>query len=237
MTRVINGIRIEEHTDQLYIRFPFALKDLFRASFKTSKWDSSAKAWTVKATTANKNKVAAWSATAEGAAADAVTLEETPFAEADLAKLRRDVARARQDIAAQRERAAAARAESARLTALFIELRKEVEAVRSDAAAAADELHAARQPALALCDELGVGAAIRTLAWFARKSIVLKADKGEFYAACQKLDAAHAEILGRLELNVPGLKLLGDVSVNRLDRLRELLALYEDDVLRGIDAD
>lgn len=51
-------MNIRETTDLLKVTIAFELKDIFKSTFKTAKWDSYSKTWDVKNTTANKNKLA-----------------------------------------------------------------------------------------------------------------------------------------------------------------------------------
>lgn len=51
-------MKIQETSTHLKVSIAYALKDQFRSTFKTAKWDSSSKTWDIANNTANKNKLA-----------------------------------------------------------------------------------------------------------------------------------------------------------------------------------
>lgn len=52
--------------DQILVSLPFALKDSFRSTFKTAKWDGVRKTWNIKNSVVSANKLDAWIAEVDG---------------------------------------------------------------------------------------------------------------------------------------------------------------------------
>ena len=73
------------------IKFPFALKDNFRATFPSAKWDSHAKQWSVGPR--SLARLEAWTAGMSEAAVAVAAREELAFNEQELARLKDEAAR------------------------------------------------------------------------------------------------------------------------------------------------
>ena len=53
-------------TDQIRVSLPFALKDSFKSTFKTAKWDNFSKTWNIKNSAVSTKKLDAWIAEVDG---------------------------------------------------------------------------------------------------------------------------------------------------------------------------
>ncbi|HDR9180276.1 TPA: hypothetical protein QDB06_000800 [Burkholderia vietnamiensis] len=82
-------MNIIETTDKLHISISYALKDQFRQTFKTAKWNPSWKRWEIANTTANKNKLARFQEVLDSTQAEDVAklAEEVELTESDLSEL------------------------------------------------------------------------------------------------------------------------------------------------------
>ena len=58
--RTENSISYESGGDSLLVVIPFEIKDLFKKAFKTAKWDSMRKKWSITNNTRNINKLEKW---------------------------------------------------------------------------------------------------------------------------------------------------------------------------------
>lgn len=91
----MNVITLCETGADLHLQFPFPLREAFRSVFKTARWDSSARAYVVRETIANRNKFATFRDAAAStlqaldAADDAVATDE------ELEQIRRALATAK----------------------------------------------------------------------------------------------------------------------------------------------
>lgn len=102
------------------IKFPFALKDAFRATFPSAKWDALTKEWTVGPRSGKR--LEAWAAEAQQAAADIAAREEAELAQAELTQIRADIEAARQQARTAAEYRAELQATRAALEAAQAEL-------------------------------------------------------------------------------------------------------------------
>ncbi|WP_143279553.1 hypothetical protein [Burkholderia cenocepacia] len=86
-------MKIQETTTHLKVTIAYALKDQFRSTFKTAKWDSYSKTWDIANNTANKNKLAKFQAVLDSSnAEDIVTLNtEVEMTENEVKKLNEEL--------------------------------------------------------------------------------------------------------------------------------------------------
>ncbi|QQX85275.1 hypothetical protein JJQ59_04865 [Cupriavidus necator] len=85
MAQIIN---VREANNELLVSFPFDLRDAFRAIFKTASWDSSRRAYVVKNTTANKNKLEQFKTVAASAVEALAAAEEAEASAQELGRMK-----------------------------------------------------------------------------------------------------------------------------------------------------
>ncbi|WP_454741366.1 hypothetical protein [Cupriavidus necator] len=82
------SIKTTQTDTEIIVQFPFALRDAFRTLFKTCPWDGGKRAYLVKNTTANRNKLARFAAEAETVLAALAAAEEADATVEELARMR-----------------------------------------------------------------------------------------------------------------------------------------------------
>ncbi len=116
------------------IRFPFPLKDAFRAAFPAAKWNADEKRWEVGPRSGKR--LEQWAAEAQEATADILAREEVEMNAVELAQVRAAIAQARRG------------AKSAEASAIKLaEIRAQLIEVNAELAAAQGELAAAKSKA------------------------------------------------------------------------------------------
>lgn len=119
------------------IEFPFALKDVFRSAFPSSKWNAGAKRWEVGSRSGKR--LEQWVVEAQGAANAAEELDQKSFEEKELENLRTDLAKIEETTKRQISRHADSveRAEAmAKVSAEIKAATEKLNAVRADVKAA-----------------------------------------------------------------------------------------------------
>lgn len=141
------GIQVTRTSNGAKIKFPFDLKDNFRAAFKSAKWDPVQKMW--KVGPRSIKRLEQWVKTVQDAADEIATHDEREFAMRDLEALAREVSDIAERRAAQMQFAAelketlilieAARVELAEMKAAYMEeqaaiadMREQIEAAVRD---------------------------------------------------------------------------------------------------------
>lgn len=195
------------------IKFPFALKDAFRAAFPSAKWDSISKEWTVGPRSGKR--LQAWADEAAQAAADIVAREEAELAQAELAKIRADIEAARQQARTAAEykiELAAARAELEAAQAELAQAHADVAAARAETRKEQDQIVALLKTHI---DLAAIAAARKVMEQNMVPGERIKKEKFEdarqtIKAECDKLAAAG--------LRLQALSELASANINRPDR-------------------
>ena len=229
----MNQINIGETNNELVVQFPFDLRDAFRAIFKTAPWDGTRRAYVLKNTSANKNKLAAFVAAAEpllSTIADADHAEATVI---ELERMRAALESTRLLIADRAARTVASRRQLDALRTLLDPLVAEAAAATDELTAVKTEREQALEPVKALCAELGVPRAISSLRYFSSRPFVTSQQKDEFGERCRSLRSASMKLAEKLGITLPFLDELADANHNRLDKLKDLFLRY-DDIYTGL---
>lgn len=81
------SINVNIEVDRIEVSFPYALNLIFKDFFKTAKWSSSARAWVLKNTTLNKNKIEKFKEAANGTARVIKEVEEAELKVKDIERM------------------------------------------------------------------------------------------------------------------------------------------------------
>lgn len=236
----MNSITMRDAGEQAYVQFPFALREAFRAVFKTSQWNASNKAYVVKNTAANRNKFerfkteAAKALRALDAADDATaTSEQLDRMRQSLSEISCQIEHSDAEIQETKEAIEKTREELARLRPLLESSKKAVAAVQAELAEAKAAIEAELAPAKSLCTSLGVKDAIEKLRSYSRRPFLCADEKSHFNEACRALRNANEKLGEALSVSLPALLDLSDANFNRLDLLRLSLE-RNSSIYRGI---
>lgn len=224
----MQSIKVTESTSGLLVAFPFELREAFRAVFRTAPWDGARRAYVVKSTTGNKNKLAQFIAAAEPLLAAMTEADESEASVRELERLRDEIDVARRQIEERSARASTARKQLAELRVVLDPLAAQAAAAHVALKTIEDERQMVLAPVKALCDELGVPKAIASLRYFSTRTVMTREHKDEFDERCRSLRAANAKLGTALGIMLPVLEELADANYNRLDKLRSVLARCED---------
>lgn len=195
------------------IKFPFALKDAFRAAFPSAKWDAVTREWTVGPRSGKR--LQAWVAECQQAADDIAAREEAELAEAELAKVRAEIAAAREQM-----RSAVEYREQLEATRAAIEAAKqELAQAAAQAEAAQAETRAARNNVI---DMLKLHVDLKAID--EAKRVMSKNMNPADRLAKQRFDEARQIVRAERDklhaagLTCDGISLLACANVNRPDR-------------------
>lgn len=229
----MNQINIGETHNELVVQFPFDLREAFRAIFKTATWDGTRRAYVLKNTSANKNKLAAFVSAAEPLLSTIADAEQAEATVIELERMRAAVESARVLFADRAAKAAASRRQLDELRALLAPLVAQAAAAADELTAVKTEREQALEPVKALCGELGVPRAILSLRYFSSRPFVTAEQKVEFNERCRTLRSANMKMAEKLGITLPVLDQLADANHNRLDKLKDLFLRY-DDIYTGL---
>lgn len=196
------------------VRFPFELKDSFKATFKSAKWNPSSKEWNVGPR--SRKRLDAWIDAVQGAADEIAAADEADLTAEELARVEREVAAVRAEIAARRAERGTAEALLADLDArraTLDGLAAERDEARAAATEAADAVRARVDAVVSVADLEHDYAAMRRLFGMSRTS----ARRREYEAHESDLRAGVAA-LRRAGLRSPALDAALDANWNRPDR-------------------
>ncbi|WP_439684469.1 hypothetical protein MNJPNG_02785 [Cupriavidus oxalaticus] len=221
-------IKTTQTATEIAVQFPYALREAFRAIFKTCPWDSDKRAYLLKNTTANRNKLARFVTESEPALQALTAAEAADATSEELARMRERLAAARQQAEAKAAAGVAARAALADLQALLKPVMARVAQAQADLHEAQAERQRTLAPVTELLEQLGVTKAIGRLRALSHRSFLLKEQKVDFDDACQRLRSANAHLAATLGLTLPALTELGQANYNRLDKTRDALARHAD---------
>lgn len=195
------------------IKFPFALKDGFRAAFPSAKWDSVNKQWTVGSK--SLARLEAWVEAMSAAAGVVEVSDELAFTEKEIASLKEQAALILKDAGAAADMAAQLKAAKELLKAS----QKEVDAAVAAKDAAVAEKASEKAAFVALLESVidldAVRKAMRVMAANHVPSVVVK--KAAFEEA-RKIVKEQEEALEAAGFTCEAISRMARANVNRPDR-------------------
>lgn len=195
------------------VQFPFALKDAFKASFPSARWNALQKVW--QCGPRSGNRLALW-AEAAGEAAEAIAdAEEADFTLEEVARVRAEMTELRDKI----EQARAATGKASEVRKLLEQERAALQTVRSEKIAAQAEKAAGEANLkLLLSGVVNMAAVEEAMSVMARTHNQVGATaRGQFEAA-QATIRKERDALRAAGFNSAGLAWLASASFNRPDR-------------------
>jgi hypothetical protein len=197
----------------LSIKFPFDLKDAFRSLFKTAKWNPAAKAWEVKATTANENKLKKFIDMSQSALSVLSELDNIEATEMEIAKTQELIDKYEEILKkslASKERHQDLNARLATAQEKYRADREVAINARNAANAEAQDFESQVKAAL---DELNVGSLISSLETIWKRG-KLCGQRDEFYAVCRQLKDAYSSIKETHRLKIFAVYKAADINFN-----------------------
>ncbi|MEO9575244.1 MAG: hypothetical protein ABJ360_21640 [Roseobacter sp.] len=207
VTRTSNGAKI---------KFPFDLKDNFRAAFKSAKWDPVQKVW--KVGPRSIKRLEQWVKAVQDAADEIATHDEREFAMRDLEALAREVSEIREWRAAQIQFAAELKETLILIEAARVELAEMKAAYKEEQAAVADMRAQIEEAVSDHCDLEKMKAA-RTM--MAVVMLLRKAKATEEYNESKSIVLAEYERAKAAGFYSDAIELALSANKNRLDRDRQ----------------
>lgn len=229
----MNAITLREAGADAHIQFPFALREAFRAVFKTARWEPASKTYVVKNTTANKNKFEAFKSASSDALSALNAADNAAATDDEFDRMRQALSQIQHETALDEAAIEAAKSEYARLRMLLLNAKEQARAIKAELATAAAAVEAELAPVKSLCAALGVDDAIRTLHSYARRRFLYADEKGHFSDACRTLGDANRKLGAVLSVSLPALIELCEANCYRLDQLHLALG-RNSNIYRGI---
>lgn len=195
------------------IKFPFALKDAFRAAFPSAKWDSISKEWTVGPRSGKR--LQAWADEAAQAAADIVAREEAELAQAELDQVRAAIEAARK----QARTAAEYKIELAATRAALEAAQDELAQANADVAAARAETRKEQDQIVALLKtHIDLNAIANARKIMEQNMVPGDRIKKEKFEEARQTIKAERDKLAAAGLRLQALSELASANINRPDR-------------------
>ncbi len=210
-----------KNTELLRITVPYDLKDLFKRSFKTAKWNSNYKVWEITNNTRNENKLNQFINGTALLASEMETIkaeeQEAEFTENELSDLEKEVTQLRSKINSTRKNIESLKEInesilSARETVK--ELKEELNSLETERK---NEKAKVEEFVDSLIDTNKLGRISSLIASKARKSFLYATEKDDLRAELAYADEAK-EILERAGFESNNLNKLAGTRINRLDR-------------------
>ena len=210
-----------KNTELLRITVPYDLKDLFKRSFKTAKWNSNYKVWEITNNTRNENKLKQFINGTALLASEMETIkaeeQEAEFTENELSDLEKEVTQLRSKINSTRKNIESLKEInesilSARETVK--ELKEELNSLETERK---NEKAKVEEFVDSLIDTNKLGRISSLIASKARKSFLYATEKDDLRAELAYADEAK-EILERAGFESNNLNKLAGTRINRLDR-------------------
>ncbi|MDX5592566.1 hypothetical protein [Pseudovibrio sp. SPO723] len=207
------AIRIEKIETGFAAYFPYELKDNFRTTFKTAKWNGQLKRWEVGPRSGKR--LEQWAAEAQEAAEAIEQEAEAELTEQDLAQIRNELAKIKGDIEAAQER----KEKLAEVKQMLADARAELDEAKqalTEEKAAADEVQKDVATLLAnVCDMKAVAEAHKAMI---KNQGIKKAWATKLYREAQEVIEAQHDKLRDAGFVSEGLEELENFNVNRTDR-------------------
>lgn len=213
-------ISILEKDDRLLVTIPYALKDSFKAVFRTATWAAAHKAWSV--STRSRKRLEAWVAEVErsGVLEPAEDHDAREMAEQEVEKLRVDLGKLDMDLRrqlAEQRSLEEIRADNAqlldRIARMRAELANTVAAVAEQRQAAAAEKADIEATIASIINLNAVNSAIRSIRWLAAQAPRAQ-HRHDFEQHVELIDAEHDKLL-EAGFDSPLLRELSCANYNR----------------------
>lgn len=212
-----NKISKNSSADQIFVSFPFALKDSFKSTFKTAKWDGVRKTWNIKNSAVSAKKLDAWIAEvdASGVIADLNAVDEEAIDQKTIANIQADLI----EIRAELKKTSASAEQRQKTIDLLSFLRQDLksEQTKRDAAQTqAKEQKAQIQEYLGVLVDLGQMRQAYTTMFRTHNKVGSDAHKD--FNAAQSTLVEFYNILNKYGLHSETLDKITDANFNRPDR-------------------
>lgn len=211
---------LDDKVSGYYVFFPYALKDSFKATFKTAKWDAARRAWCVGPR--SKKHLDQWIAAVSGAVETAEKADkahdEMPLTEEEI----RDLEKAARELIVENEKLKAEIEEHEQLKSKVAALREKLTALRAEKealTAARDAKRAENEKAMSgVIDVAEIDKAINEMK-AARRAGIGSRNRIRFDSAQEVLNKARSA-LEKVGMKSRGLDFLVCMNFNRPDRDR-----------------
>ena len=214
-------ITYTKYENKLQVKVPYELKDLFKKSFKTSKWNSYMKTWDINDNARNTNKLDLFIQETEQLTNDievaAAAEKESEYSETELKELRSEIASLQKNIKNNKESIIDLRETNKEIKSA----KEEIEALKIELAKVNAEEKEERQNVESFVDSLIDTSELEnissTISSYASKSFLRATDKDDLKEIIQYVYKAE-EILKNAGFKSRNLSRLSNTNFNRLDR-------------------